>query len=89
MTQPRHTRVLTLFSKPTEGTARRVNSKVDHGTLPAGPVAGVQASKAGDTGSKAARGTKIPHAKGQLSPCATTREPPRCNSDLTHPQTSK
>lgn len=86
MTQPRRTRVLTLFSKATEGTARSVNSK---GTLPAGPVAGVQASKAGDTGSKAARGSKIPHAKGQPSPCATTREPSHCNSDLTHPQTSK
>ena len=32
-------------------------------------------SNAGDAGSIPARGTKIPHAAGQLSPCATTTEP--------------
>ena len=30
--------------------------------------------KAGDVGSIPGQGTKIPHAAGQLSPCATTRE---------------
>ena len=30
---------------------------------------------AGDVGSIPGQGTKIPHAMGQLSPCATTREP--------------
>ena len=32
-------------------------------------------SNAGDTGSSPSRGTKIPHAAGQLSPCAATTEP--------------
>ena len=31
-------------------------------------------SSAGDAGSIPGRGTKIPHATGQLSPCATTTE---------------
>ena len=30
---------------------------------------------AGDAGSIPGRGTKIPHAEGQLSPCAATTEP--------------
>ena len=32
-------------------------------------------SNAGDVGSMPGGGTKIPHAVGQLSPCATTTEP--------------
>ena len=32
-------------------------------------------SSAGDVGSISGWGTKIPHAAGQLSPCATTTEP--------------
>ena len=32
-------------------------------------------SNAGDVGSIPGWGTKIPHAVGQLSPCATTTEP--------------
>ena len=32
-------------------------------------------SSAGDTGSSPGRGTKIPHAAGQLSPRAATTEP--------------
>ena len=32
-------------------------------------------ANAGDTGSIFVPGTKIPHASGQLSPCATTTEP--------------
>ena len=30
----------------------------------------------GDVGLISGQGTKIPHAMGQLSPCATTREKP-------------
>ena len=32
-------------------------------------------SNAGDAGSIPGRGTKIPHASGQLSPCTATTEP--------------
>ena len=40
-----------------------------------GPVIKNSPSNAGDVGSIPARGTKIPHATGQLSPCTTTTEP--------------
>ena len=33
----------------------------------------------GDAGSIPSRGTKIPHAMGQLNPCTTTRDPTCCN----------
>ena len=36
-------------------------------------------SNAGDAGSIPGRGTKIPHAAGQLSLCATTAELARLN----------
>ena len=36
-------------------------------------------SNAGDAGSIPGRGTKIPHAAGQLSPRATTTELMHCN----------
>ena len=35
-------------------------------------------SNAGDAGSIPGRGAKIPHAAGQLSPHASTREPACC-----------
>ena len=38
-------------------------------------------SNAGNVGSIPGRGTKIPHALGQLSSCTTTREPAHHNSD--------
>ena len=44
------------------------------GDLPGGAVVKNPPSNAGDPGSIPGRGTKIPHATGQLSPCATTRE---------------
>ena len=34
-------------------------------------------SNVGDVGSIPGRGTRIPHAAGQLSPCTATREPTR------------
>ena len=42
------------------------------GDLPGGPVIKNPPSNAGDTGSIPGRGTKIPHAAGQLSLSATT-----------------
>ena len=43
--------------------------------FPGGPVVKNLLSNAGDTGSIPGQGTKIPHAMGQLSPCAATAEP--------------
>ena len=45
-----------------------------NGDFPGGPVAGSLPSCAGDAGSIPGRGTRIPHAAGQLGPRATTRE---------------
>ena len=42
--------------------------------FPGGPVVKKLPSSAGDAGSILGQGTKIPHAAGQLSPCATTTE---------------
>ena len=51
--------------------------------LPSGPVVKNPPSNAGDTGSNQGSipgwGTKIPHAKEQLSPRATTRGPTHSN----------
>ena len=43
-----------------------------------GPVVKNPPSNAGDAGSIPGRGTKIPHAAGQLSPRASTIEPACC-----------
>ena len=43
--------------------------------LPGGPVVKNPPANAGDTGSIPGPGTKIPHALGHRSPCATTTEP--------------
>ena len=45
--------------------------------FPGGPVVKNPPSNAGDVGSIPGWGTKIPHAAGQLSPCAATPEPAR------------
>ena len=44
-----------------------------------GPVVKNPPSNAGDVVLNPARGTKIPHATGQLSTCATATEPARLN----------
>ena len=44
------------------------------GDFPGGPVDKTRPAIAGDTGSIPGQGTKIPHAKGQLSLYATTTE---------------
>ena len=43
--------------------------------FPGGPVVKNTPSNAGDAGSIPGRGTKIPHAMGQLSPSATVTQP--------------
>ena len=43
--------------------------------FPGGPVVKNQPSNTGDAGSIPGRETNIPHAVGQLSPCASTTEP--------------
>ena len=45
--------------------------------FPGGPPVKNPPSNAGDVGSIPGRGTKIPHATGQLGPRATTAEPAR------------
>ena len=47
--------------------------------FPGGPVVKNLPSSAGDVGSIPGRGTKIPHATGQLSPLTTTTELARLN----------
>lgn len=42
--------------------------------FPCGPVVGNLSSNAGNAGSILGRGTKIPHAPRQLSPCTATKE---------------
>ena len=49
------------------------------GDFPGGPVVKNPPSNEGDTGSILGQGTKLPHAAGQLSPCAATREPMHCS----------
>ena len=61
---------------------RRKNHKLKCSCLrefPGGPVVENPPSNAGDAGSIPGWGTKIPHAAGQLSPCATTTELARLN----------
>ena len=55
--------------------------------FPGGPVVKNPPSNVGDAGSIPGRGTKIPHASGQLSPHATTTEPVR--SGARKPQLEK
>ena len=55
----------------------RINTKLKGRDFPDGPVVKNPPSNAGDVGSIPGQGTKIPHASGQLSPRATTREPVR------------
>ena len=61
-----------LLRRTTEKNAIETDQSKD---FPGGPVVKNPPSNAGDTGSIPGQGTKISHAMGQLSPCATTREP--------------
>ena len=51
----------------------------DNGNFPGGPVVNNPPCNAGDTGSVPGRGTKIPHATGQLRPQTAVTEPVLCN----------
>ena len=57
--------------------------------FPSGPVVKSPPSSAGDTSSIPGRGTKIPHAVGQLGPRATTTELTRLNERVCVPQTTE
>ena len=57
--------------------------------FPGGPVVKNPPSNAGDVGSIPGRGTKIPHALGQLSPHATTTELARLSKRDCVPQTAE
>ena len=57
--------------------------------FPGGPVVKNPPSNAGDTGSITGRGTKIPHAMGQLSSRAITPEPVHLNQRARVPQTTE
>ena len=57
--------------------------------FPGGPVVKNPPSNAADTGSISGRGTKIPHAMGQLSPRATTTELVHLNERSRVPQTTE
>ena len=48
--------------------------------LPGSPVVKTPLLNTGDKGSIPGQGTKIPHAEGQLSPHATSREKPECQN---------
>ena len=55
-------------------------NKIDlSGDFPGGPMVKNPPANAGDVGSIPGRGTRIPHAVGQPSSCATTTELVRLN----------
>ena len=62
--------------------------KIKHlgGDFPGGTVAKNLLSNAGDAGSIASQGTRIPHAVGCLSPRATTREKAACYNEEPEPR---
>ena len=61
------------------GLNGRINREELEG-LPGGPVVKNLLLNAGDKGSIPGQGTKIPHAEGQLSPHAASREKPECQN---------
>ena len=63
-----------MLKKEKQKTVKRV--------FPGGTVVKNLPSNAGDAGSIPGQGTKIPHALGQLSLCATTAEPGCLNESL-------
>ena len=60
-----------------------------YGDFPGGPVVNYLPYNAGDVGSILGQGTKIPHAAGQLSPCATTNDLVRLKQRACVPQTTE
>ena len=62
-----------------EGGDAAMEENASFRDFPRGPVVKNLPYNAGDAGSIPGRGTKIPHATGQLSPRTTTTEPARHN----------
>ena len=58
-----------------ELSEREIKKMIPFRDFPGGPVVKNPPSNAGDVGSIPGRGTKIPHAMGQLSLLAATTEP--------------
>ena len=54
---------------------KQPNPKMGRRDFPGGPVVKYLSSNAGDVGLIPGWETKIPHATGQISPCARTSEP--------------
>ena len=63
--------------------------KMYYRDFPSGPLVKDLPSSAGDMGSIPGRGTKIPHAAGQLSPRATSTELACLNKRACVPQTTE
>ena len=57
-----------------------VTLKNSDGDNPGGPVVRNQPSNVGDADLTPDQGTKILHAVGQQSPCASAKEKPECNN---------
>ena len=77
---------VSLLLGPFKGRAKEKKKKTKEANMrdfPGGPVDKNPPSNAGDTGSIPGRGTKIPHATGQLGPLAATREP-KCHNYRAH-----
>ena len=68
---------------PVLGEGQR-NIRITTWDFPGGAVVKNPPSNAGDTGSIPGRGTKIPHAAVQLSPCAATTEPTRSGTPASY-----
>ena len=77
---------MNLFMKQKQTHRHR---KQTYGDFPRGPVVKNSPSNAGDAGSIPGRGTKIPHAEGQLNPLTTTTEPARLKQRARVPQTTE
>ena len=68
---------------------KKKKKKPQYRDFPSGPVVKNPPSNAGDARSIPGRGTKIPHATGQLSPRATITELARLNKKAHVPQTTE
>ena len=78
-----------LFKTNLKFSVKLQHTKISYRDFLSGPVVKNLPSNAGDLGSIPGRGTKIPHAKGQLSPCTTTTELSRLNERARVPQTTE
>ena len=72
-----------------ELSEREIKKMIPFRDFPGGPVVKNPPSNAGDVGSIPGRGTKIPHAVGQLSPRTKSTELARLNERACVPQTTE